>query len=264
MSFLTSVAVLSGIYLFVAYFERRPSLRFRTLSTPRRFLATDLGWYGIAILATALSVFIVRPVIVHVAPSFARDAVNRLPFEAKLLFGLVAFDLVSFLVHRALHRYDLLWNIHKIHHSSLELDGFAATRAHMVENMVRFLPGQMLLFLVGMPVTVVALSVSIAAIYGISNHSNLGIDLRWIEAVFVTPRLHRRHHVPATTQKNYGTIFTVWDRLFGSLVRADTAAHERFGVPGEIDTYPQRLPSAFRQPLLDARRQRTLRMARVR
>ncbi len=104
-----------------------------------------------------------------------------------------------------------------------------------------------------MPVSVVATSVATAAIYGVSNHSNLGINLRWLEPVLVTPRLHRRHHVPSTTQTNYGGIFTIWDRLFGTLVRADTAPDERFGVPGEIDTYPQRFAAAFRQPLLDLR-----------
>jgi sterol desaturase/sphingolipid hydroxylase (fatty acid hydroxylase superfamily) len=144
-----------------------------------------------------------------------------------------------------------------VHHSTLELDGFATTRTHMIENMLRFVPSQALLFLVGMPVSVVAASVAIAAVYGVSNHSNIGLDLRWIEPVLVTPRLHRRHHVPSTTQMNYGGIFTVWDRLFGSLARIDTTDDERFGVPGEIDTYPQRFAAAFRQPFEDLR-QRTV------
>ncbi len=80
-----------------------------------------------------------------------------------------------------------------------------------------------MLFVIGMPVTVVASSVAIAAIYGVSNHSNLGVNLQWLEPVLITPRLHRRHHIPATTQTNFGGIFTIWDRLFGTLVRADTA-----------------------------------------
>ena len=86
-----------------------------------------------------------------------------------------------------------------------------------------------------------------------SNHSNVGINLRWIEPVFVTPRLHRRHHVPSTTQNNYGGIFTIWDRLCGTLVRRDTTTDERFGVPGEVLTYPQAFGPAFRRPLVDIR-----------
>ncbi|HEX2381647.1 MAG TPA: sterol desaturase family protein [Acidimicrobiales bacterium] len=253
MSFVLSVAVLSGVYLVVARLERLPTFRFRTLTSPRPYLATDLGWYGVAVAATALSVFVFRPVLVNLNVGPIREAMAGAPFLVKLLLGVVVFDLVSFLVHRALHRYDLLWSIHKVHHSTLQLDGLATTRTHMIENMLRFVPSQALLFLIGMPVTVVATSVAIAAIYGVSNHSNVGINLRCIEPVFVTPRLHRRHHVPSTTQNNYGGIFTIWDRLCGTLVQRDTTTDERFGVPGEVLTYPQAFGPAFRRPLLDIR-----------
>jgi sterol desaturase/sphingolipid hydroxylase (fatty acid hydroxylase superfamily) len=128
----------------------------------------------------------------------------------------------------------------------------------MVENMLRFVPGQAVLFLAGMPVGAVAPAVALAAIYGVSNHSNLGVNLRWIEPVLVTPRLHRRHHVPETTQANFGTILTVWDRLAHTLVRRDTQEHESFGVPGEIETYPQDFVPAFRRPLEDFRARRRL------
>jgi sterol desaturase/sphingolipid hydroxylase (fatty acid hydroxylase superfamily) len=248
MSFLVSVAVLTGVYLLVGRLERLPALRFRELSRPRRFLASDVAWYGVAVGATAISVFVLRPVLARLSIGPVRDAFTGAPFLLKLVIGVVVFDLVSFLVHRCLHRYDALWAIHKVHHSTLELDGFATTRTHMVENMLRFVPGQAILFLLGMPVAVVAATVAVAAVYGVSNHSNLGVDLRWIEPVLVTPRLHRRHHVPATTMNNYGGILTIWDRLAGTLVRVDTTADERYGVPGEIDTYPQRFADAFRAP----------------
>jgi sterol desaturase/sphingolipid hydroxylase (fatty acid hydroxylase superfamily) len=257
MSFLTSVTVLTGVYLLVGRLERMPSLRFRELSSPRPFLASDVAWYGVAIVATAMSVFVVRPVLDDFAIAPARDALDGVPFMVKLLVGVVVFDLVSFMVHRCLHRFEALWNIHKVHHSTLELDGFATTRTHMIENMLRFVPSQALLFIMGMPVGVVAASVGIAAIYGVSNHSNLDVDLRKIECVLVTPRLHRRHHIPSTTQSNYGGIFSIWDRLAGSLVRIDAVDDERYGVPGEIDTYPQRFADAFRQPFKDRRRSGT-------
>jgi sterol desaturase/sphingolipid hydroxylase (fatty acid hydroxylase superfamily) len=108
-----------------------------------------------------------------------------------------------------------------------------------------------------MPAAVVAPAVAVAAAFGVSNHSNVGLDLGWAERLFVTPRLHRRHHVPATTQHNYGTMFTIWDRLFGTLLQLDTTPDERFGVPGEIDSYPQRFGPAFRQPLLEVRSARS-------
>jgi sterol desaturase/sphingolipid hydroxylase (fatty acid hydroxylase superfamily) len=256
VSFFLSVAALSVVYVLVAKLERHPALRFRTLPSPRPYLWTDLAWYGVAIGATAISVFVLRPVLAQLEVAPAGDAVRSLPLAAKLLLGLVVFDFISFLVHRGLHRSNVLWNVHKVHHSTLNLDGFATTRTHMFENLLRFVPGQAVLFLIGMPVSVVAPTVAIAAIYGVSNHSNLGINLRWAEAVLVTPRLHRRHHVPATTQNNFGAVFSIWDRIFGTLVRRETTDDERYGVPGEVDTYPQTFRAAFRQPLTEISRGR--------
>jgi sterol desaturase/sphingolipid hydroxylase (fatty acid hydroxylase superfamily) len=254
--FLLSVVALSAVYLGVSAFERIPALRFRDLPSPRPYLATDVAWYLVAIAATAISVFVFRPHLSNLAIDPIGRGVTGLPLAAQLLLGLVVFDFVSFLIHVGLHRFEVLWRIHKVHHSSLRLDGFATTRTHMFENLVRFVPAQAVLFVLGMPAGVVAPTVAIAAAYGVSNHSNLATKFRAVEAVFVTPRLHRRHHVPATTQNNYGVIFTIWDRIFGTLIRLDTAPEERFGVPGEVDSYPQHFVPAFRRPAIEIRQQR--------
>jgi sterol desaturase/sphingolipid hydroxylase (fatty acid hydroxylase superfamily) len=256
MSFLVSLAVLSVVYVVVARLERMPALQFRALPSPRPYFTTDLAWYGLAIAATAVSVFVLRPQLVKLEIAPLHHAVARLPLAAKFIFGLVVFDFVSFVVHVSLHRSNTLWNVHKVHHSTLHLDGFATTRTHMFENMLRFVPGQAVLFVMGMSASVVAPVVAVAAIYGVSNHSNLGTNLRWVEGLLVTPRLHRRHHVPSTTQYNFGAIFTIWDRCLGTLIRRDTTPDERYGVPGEIDSYPQQFLAAFRNPIVQLRQQR--------
>lgn len=69
----------------------------------------------------------------------------------------------------------------------------------------------------------------------------------------MTPRLHRRHHVPETSDKNFGAMLTIWDRLFGSFTAVDTGPDERFGCPGEVDSYPQRFAQAVVQPPRDIR-----------
>ena len=129
--------------------------------------------------------------------------------------------------------------------------GLATTRTHMFELLVRNLPAQAALFALGMPSSVVAMSLLIYAACALHGHSNLRVGGRWLEMVFVTPRLHHLHHMPATTQSNFGTVFTLWDRIFGRLV-FDANPHERTGVPGEIDEYPQRFLPAFRQPMMEA------------
>jgi hypothetical protein len=48
-------------------------------------------------------------------------------------------------------------------------------------------------------------------------------------------------------------MFTVWDRLFGSFTALETRPDERFGCPGEVDTYPQRFSQSVLQPPRDIR-----------
>ena len=254
MTFLLSISVLAAVYLLMYGLERLPALRFRALPYRRKYFTTDVAWYCVAVGITAVSVFLLQPQISKLAIEPLASTVAAMPIVARALLAFLLFDLISYAVHRALHRSDLLWSFHKVHHSTLQLDGLAQTRAHMFENMVRFVPGQILMFLIGIPVAEVAPVLAFAAIYGVFDHSNLGINFRWAESVFVTPRIHRRHHVPSTSLQNFGPVLTIWDRMFGTFVSLDTAADEQFGVPGEVDTYPQRFDQAVRRPMLDVRR----------
>ncbi|MDP9333231.1 MAG: sterol desaturase family protein, partial [Actinomycetota bacterium] len=222
MNFFVSAAVVSSLYLVVAALEQVPALRFRPLRFLRPHLATDVAWYGLAVTNSVISVFVLQPQLSKLAVGPISRTVGQLPAAVRLLLALLVFDFVAFAVHVGVHRSNILWNVHKVHHSSLQLDWLAATRAHMFENLIRFVAAQMVLFLVGVPVGQVAVVTAVFAAFGLLDHSNLGVNLRWAEAVFVTPRLHRRHHVPETSQKNFGAVFSLWDRLFGTLVQYDT------------------------------------------
>jgi sterol desaturase/sphingolipid hydroxylase (fatty acid hydroxylase superfamily) len=261
LNFFVSVAVLSSLYLVVAALEQVPALRFRPLGFLRPHLGTDIAWYALAVTNSMISVFLLQPQLSKLTVGPIGQALIHLPAAARLVLALMVFDFVAFAVHVGLHRSNMLWNVHKVHHSSLQLDWLAVTRAHMFENLVRFVAAQMVLYLIGVPIAQVAIVTATFAAFGLLDHSNLGVNLRWAEPIFVTPRLHRRHHVPETSQKNFGAVFSIWDRLFGTLVQRDTTADERFGVPGEIDSYPQSFGAAFRQPALQIREQRTRRFA---
>ncbi|MEW6209554.1 MAG: hypothetical protein AB1631_14390 [Acidobacteriota bacterium] len=66
---------------------------------------------------------------------------------------------------------------------------------------------------------------------------NLKIDLRFLESILITPRLHRIHHLYKTSERNLGTVFTFRDRIRGTLVRIDIDESSAFGN-GEA-AYPQ-------------------------
>jgi hypothetical protein len=54
-------------------------------------------------------------------------------------------------------------------------------------------------------------------------------SVRWL---FVTPNMHSLHHSSdrLETDSNYGTTFTIWDRLFGTYRQAPLAGYEAFQI----------------------------------
>jgi sterol desaturase/sphingolipid hydroxylase (fatty acid hydroxylase superfamily) len=247
-SFLIQFGALTAMFLTVAALERVPRLQHRPSRFRRPWFATDVLWYLVAALAAGLSTILLRPVLTRLSLPGASSVVATLPDALELLLAVVVFDGVFFTVHAGLHRSDLLWNVHKVHHSSHQLDFLATTRTHAFEHLVRNLPAQLVLFALGFDAGTIATAVLVLSGFGVLNHSNLRLPLRWLEWLVITPRLHRVHHVPTTTLHNYATILSIWDRAAGTLVRSDTPAGTVLGVPGEVETFPQSFLPAFREP----------------
>src|SRR5262245_28511808 len=224
--------------LGIAVAERLPRLRFEPSRLLRRCFATDL--FYLATGAVGLGVAL-RHAGLGLAAAFGIGAapLAALPAPLAVALATLLYDLGAYATHLLLHRIDWLWRFHAVHHSSRTLDWLATFRAHAVEHALRHLASPVALLLLGFPVGVVAAASAIYAAWAALNHANLRLELRWLEPVFVTPRLHRLHHVPGTSGANLGTIFSLWDRMRGSLVADPDAAQRPLGVPGEIDTYPQ-------------------------
>lgn len=137
------------------------------------------------------------------------------------LIAVVLVDLLTYFLHRASHRLPGLWGLHRPHHTDTEVDMSTALRTHPLEVMVNNV------FTAGMVVAIGA-GVQAAAIAGIAYlgfglmiHAGLQFPPRVervVGSVFHTPSLHRMHHSPQReeTDSNFGTVFVLWDRLFGT------------------------------------------------
>jgi sterol desaturase/sphingolipid hydroxylase (fatty acid hydroxylase superfamily) len=168
---------------------------------------------------------------------------HRIPFP---MWGNVAatvavLDLVSYGWHRANHRVDLLWRFHQVHHSDAQ---FTATTA------LRFHPGELL---ASLPLRLAAVALLGAdpvavlvfeTVFGFANlfeHGDIDLPARLETALgrgLITPALHRRHHSrrPSEQDSNFGTIFAVWDRLFGTFGAATSATVVDTGLAGFRET----------------------------
>lgn len=243
------VTALAGAALVAL--ERLPGVRFKRSPLLRPFFVSD-AWYLITgyVFGTALTVaFVMSASATLGSLDVPRLAAVDLPLWLGAVLVVVLLDIGNYVAHWLMHRYDTLWEFHKAHHSSETLDWLAMFRSHIVEQMLRRLIAPVGLILLGMPADAVALGGGFFNAWAMLIHSNLALNLSAIEPLLVTPRLHRAHHAPATTNTNFGTVLTIWDRLFrGRFVMTETGPDVRLGVPDEVETYPQGWWPQFREP----------------
>jgi sterol desaturase/sphingolipid hydroxylase (fatty acid hydroxylase superfamily) len=158
------------------------------------------------------------------------EFLGALPMAAQALVGLLLLDLISaWLPHWVQHKTPLLWKLHLIHHSDTHVDTTTANRHHPGESVVRFAFTALAVVVVGTPLWMVFLYQAMSVVLSQFNHANIslprGLD-RALSWVIVSPDMHKVHHhfVLPYTDSNYGNIFSVWDRLFGTFRTLDRSA----------------------------------------
>jgi sterol desaturase/sphingolipid hydroxylase (fatty acid hydroxylase superfamily) len=216
-----------------------------TAPLARRWLA-NLGFglaNGILVSALFAAAFALSPLSLVPRPGAALPRV--LPSGwAQIVAAVVLLDLVTYALHRAYHRIPVLWRFHAVHHTDLDLDVSSASRFHPGEVLLSAVVKTGVVVLVGIPAAgLVTFEVMFLAAAQFQ-HANVRIPARlepFLWATLVPPAMHRIHHAPERrdTDSNYGTILTLWDRLFGSFNRREPDEAPAFGIPGMRD--PERL-----------------------
>ena len=139
-----------------------------------------------------------------------------------LIIGLLLLDLIgAYLVHFVEHKVKFLWRFHLVHHSDLWVDTTTANRHHPGESVIRFVFTTLAVVLVGAPMWMVFLYQSASVVLSQFNHANVTLPVtidKMLSYFIVSPDMHKVHHhyVLPHTDSNYGNIFSIWDRLFGT------------------------------------------------
>lgn len=158
----------------------------------------------------------------------------------QLAVGLLVLDLVSaWLAHWVQHKTHPLWRLHLIHHSDTHIDTTSANRHHPGESVVRFAFTTAGVLIVGAPMWMVLLYQAVSVVLSQFNHANITLPPaldRALSWVIVSPDMHKVHHhyVLPYTDSNYGNVFSVWDRLFGTFLSLERA-QLRYGIDTHMD-----------------------------
>jgi sterol desaturase/sphingolipid hydroxylase (fatty acid hydroxylase superfamily) len=214
---------------------------FRRQSAPREIRLDVLGLILFVLLAVTYDATVKGPLTTWWTSVPAIDGwyafVEQWPPLLILVVSLVFADFLVYWTHRALHS-DLLWHTHAFHHSSKHVWWLSGLRSSPVHAVLTALPDT-LAFLLFPPATEETLLALV--LFQFCNqhwiHSNIRFPFeRILEKLFVTPRVHFVHHSADVrfTNTNYGFVFTLWDRMFGTFTDpASVSPDEQLGLDYE-------------------------------
>jgi sterol desaturase/sphingolipid hydroxylase (fatty acid hydroxylase superfamily) len=219
------------------------SLFLGSLSQARKFVTLGAGGYVYHLTATHF-------------------ALPQLPADhwGTWVLALVLYDLCYYWLHRLGHERSILWAAHVAHHQSEEYNLSTALRqtsTGFLLGWIFYLP----MFMAGVPAAVVVTVGSVNLIYQFWVHTQHIGKLGWYEWLFVTPSNHRVHHAQNDIylDRNYGGMFILWDRIFGTFQEELEDEPPIYGIRGAINSFNPvtALTHIYRDMWLDSWRTRS-------
>ena len=175
----------------------------------------------------------------------------EMPLWLFAVLGILMMDLIgAYLPHFTEHKIKPLWMIHLVHHSDQKVDTTTANRHHPLESAVRYVFTLFGVFIIGTPIAIVMLYQSLSLISTQFNHANIKLPKavdKALSYILVSPDMHKTHHhykLPHT-DSNYGNIFSIWDRFFGTYSYLD-----RDALIYGVDTFPDEIENSSLKSLL--------------
>jgi sterol desaturase/sphingolipid hydroxylase (fatty acid hydroxylase superfamily) len=138
-----------------------------------------------------------------------------------LISALVLDFFGGWLAHLVEHKVPLFWRMHIIHHADNNVDVTTGLRHHPLESVWRGVFFMMGLSLSGAPIYGVMFYQTFLTIFTAFTHANISLP-GWLDKgmsyILVSPNMHKVHHhwKQPYTDTNYGAVFAIWDRLFGT------------------------------------------------
>ena len=181
--------------------------------------------FGLGILSAALLSFLPVTGVVAAqwsqAQSFGFLHKWAAPPALAVVTTIIVRSLLAYGLHRLAHVSPALWRIHSVHHCDTAVDLSSGLRHHPLELLYVALASASVAALLGLSAAALAAYELAAVAFALWTHANLRLPERLdrgIGSVVVTPAVHHVHHSArqVETDSNYGEVFTLWDRLFGT------------------------------------------------
>lgn len=165
--------------------------------------------------------------------------------------GILVLDFAAYAGHVLKHKIPILWRFHRVHHSDADMDVTTGFRFHPVEALISWVFLLPAIVLFGVPTASILIFAGLYSLSALAQHANFAFPEwadRIVRVIFVSPGSHRIHHSPQRerTDSNYGTLFSFWDRFFGTYKTARHHAETQFGLEPADESLKALLINPFR------------------
>ena len=170
----------------------------------------------------------------------------QIPAGFSIPAAVIALDFIIYIQHRAFHAVPVLWRLHRMHHSDIDIDVTTGARFHPVEIVLSMLIKFAVIVLLGAPAAAVLVFEVLLNATAMFNHANVripGVLDKWLRLIVVTPDMHRVHHsvVVDETNSNFGFNLPWWDRIFRTYIAQPTAGHDEMTIGLPLFREPREL-----------------------
>ena len=210
------------LYIFIALLALLLIIQylkpFRKIKSIKKHAATNLGLQ----IINAIIVFLLVPGGLYFwAQNVQTGALHYMqwPYWLEFILTLLIFDLLIYWQHRLFHEIPLLWRLHKVHHTDLEMETTTALRFHPLEIALSLGIKLIAIVIIGPPALAVVVFEILLNANAMVHHSNFTfpkpID-RVLNKLIITQTQHYVHHseIINETNSNYGFFLSIWDYIF--------------------------------------------------
>ncbi|TMP99435.1 MAG: sterol desaturase family protein [Verrucomicrobia bacterium] len=183
-------------------------------------LKIDAFSFALAIAMNRCSHYTVTGLVNAYAPAWlvgGWHGLQGLPGGVRIVTAIFLVDFMIYWIHRAQHEFDLLWRTHAWHHSIEQLYWFSGFRTSFLHSFLYNVPQAALPMLVfNLSPLEAGIGYSIGLLIQFWEHTNIDVNVGPLRYLIITPAYHRVHHSTGHSRTNFGTTFSLWDRLFGT------------------------------------------------
>lgn len=244
--------VLLGV-LFIPLERLRPVRREqRVLRTGVRtdvvhfILTGTLGTIALIALAVVIAVPLQR-----LTPAGVQAFVTSQPTLLQFVEALLIVEVAGYWAHRAHHVVPVLWKLHRVHHSSENMDWLAAAHLHPLDSATSRILAVVPLLVLGFTRNTFGATLVVLQLHAIFQHANFRAQFGRLGQVISSPHFHHWHHTgdPDARDKNFAGLFPWIDRIFGTYHAPVSVWPERYGIDEAMPAgYLRQLQSPFVSP----------------